>query len=56
MALADLMELSVNKNMQKIGISEDILKDCLPELRKASAFYRQYPELYIDFFNSCATS
>ena len=56
MALADLMELSVNKSNQKIGISEERIKACLPELRKAIAFYRAYPDLYIDFCVSCASS
>lgn len=54
MALADLMELSANKTSQKIGISEERIKACLPELRKAIAFYRVYPDLYIDFCNTCA--
>lgn len=56
MALADLMALSANKDNQKIGISEERIKACLPELRKAIAFYRAYPDLYIDFCNSCASS
>lgn len=55
MALADLLALSTDKNNQKIGISEERIKACLPELRKAIAFYRQYPDLYIDFCNSCAS-
>ena len=54
MALAELMELSVNKSNQKIGISEERLKACLPELRKAISFYREYPDLYIDFCVECA--
>lgn len=54
MALADLLALSVDKQTLKIGISEERVKACLPELRKAIAFYRQYPDLYIDFCNSCA--
>ena len=56
MALADLLELSVSKQNQKIGISEERVKACLPELRKAIAFFREYPDLYIDFCNSCASS
>jgi hypothetical protein len=56
MALADLMALSANKANQKIGISEERIKACLSELRKAIAFYRVYPDLYIDFCNSCASS
>ena len=54
MALADLMALSAIKSSQKIGISEERLRACLPELRKAIAFYREYPDLFIDFCNSCA--
>ena len=53
MALADILALSNNKQNQKIGISEERVKACLPELRKAIAFYRQYPDLYIDFCVSC---
>ena len=56
MALADILALSANKSNQKIGISEERIKACLPELRKAIAFYRQYPDLYIDFCNSCASN
>ena len=54
MALADLMKLSTNKDNVKIGISVERIRQCLPELRKAIAFYREYPDLYIDFCNSCA--
>jgi hypothetical protein len=54
MALANLMELSTNKDNVKIGISIERIRECLPELRKAIAFYREYPDLYIDFCNSCA--
>ena len=54
MALADLMELSANKTNQKIGISEERLHGCLGELRKAIAFYREYPDIYIDTCVECA--
>ena len=54
MALADLLALSTNKNSQKIGISEERLRACLPELRKAVSFFREYPDLYIDFCCECA--
>ena len=33
MALAKLLELSENKNMQKVGISEERLKAIIPVLR-----------------------
>jgi hypothetical protein len=56
MALADVLALSSQKANQKIGISEERIKACLPELRKAIAFYREYPDLYIDFCTSCASN
>lgn len=54
MALNDLLQLSINKTNQKIGISEDRLRGCITELRKAISFYREYPDLYIDFCVDCA--
>ena len=56
MALNDLLELSEAKRTLKLGISEERIKACLPELRKAISFFRAYPDLYIDFCNSCASS
>lgn len=54
MALSDLLELSKAKTNQKIGISVERIRACLPELRKAIAFFREYPDIYIDFCNSCS--
>ena len=54
MALNDLLELSKAKTNQKIGISVERIRACLPELRKAIAFFREYPDIYIDFCNSCS--
>lgn len=56
MALADLLALSKNKTNQKIGVSEERLRACISELRKAIAFYREYPDLYIDYCNSLVDS
>lgn len=56
MALADLLALSKNKTNQKIGVSEERLRGCISELRKAIAFYREYPDLYIDYCNSLVDS
>lgn len=53
MALADILALSEQQGNKKIGISIERIKACLPELRKAIAFYREYPDLYIDFCVSC---
>ena len=40
-------------SIKKIGISKERIAACLPELRKAIAFYREYPDLYIDFCVNC---
>ena len=42
-----------SRSIRKIGISKERIAACLPELRKAIAFYREYPDLYIDFCMSC---
>ena len=42
-----------SRSIRKIGISKERITACLPELRKAIAFYREYPDLYIDFCMSC---
>lgn len=50
MALADLLELS-NKQ-KKIGLSEERLKPIIPYLRQYIAFWREYPDLFIDFLQT----
>ena len=52
MALQDLLEMSLNKNQKKIGLSEERLKAIVPELRKAISFYREYPDVFIDLFKA----
>ena len=47
MALQDLLELK-NKH-QKIGLSEERVFAVKPELRKYIAFWREYPDLFVDF-------
>jgi hypothetical protein len=47
MALSDLLELS-NKQ-KKIGLSEERLKPIIPYLRQYIAFWREYPDLFVDF-------
>ena len=49
MALADLLELSSSKEGKKIGLSEDRLAAQVPNLRNLIAFYREYPDLLVDF-------
>lgn len=52
--LSEILAMSMSKEHQKIGISEQRIKACMPELRKAVAFYREYPDLLVDFYCSCA--
>ena len=46
-SLQALLDLS-NKSTIKQGISEERLRNNLSELRKMIAFYRFYPDLFVD--------
>lgn len=46
MALKDLLNLSSEK---KIGLSEERVRVIIPPLRQYIAFWREYPDLFIDF-------
>lgn len=47
MALQDLLNL--NQSRKKIGLSEERVKAIIPIARKYIAFWREYPDLFIDF-------
>ena len=47
MALNDLLNL--NNSRKKIGISEERVEAILPTVRKYVAFWREYPDLFVDF-------
>ena len=47
MALQDLMEMTQKR--QKIGISEGRIEAIKPALRQYIAFWREYPDMFIDF-------
>jgi hypothetical protein len=47
MALADLLNLS-NKN-KKIGLSEERVRAIIPAARQYIAFWREYPDIFVDF-------
>lgn len=49
MSLQNLLELSQLKNNKKIGLSEERLKLQLDNLRKLISFYREYPDLLVDY-------
>ena len=47
MALQDLLNLSQSR--KKIGLSEERIEAILPIVRKYIAFWREYPDLFVDF-------
>lgn len=47
MALEDLLNLSASH--KKIGLSEERVRAVLPTVRKYVAFWREYPDLFVDF-------
>ena len=47
MALQDLLDLSQNR--KKIGLSEERIKAIIPAAREYIAFWREYPDLFVDF-------
>lgn len=48
MALQDLLELSQSKN-KKIGLSEERIRAQLPVIRQYISFWREYPDIFVDF-------
>jgi hypothetical protein len=46
MALKDLLSISTKK---KIGLSEERLEPIRPILRQYIAYWREYPDMFIDF-------
>lgn len=49
MALQDLLELSLNKNNQKIGLSEERIMAQVPIVRQYVAYWREYPDMFVEF-------
>ena len=49
MSLANLLELSSSKDSQQHGLCEERLKAQLPHLRNMTAFFREYPDLLVDY-------
>lgn len=47
MALQDLLDLSIQR--KKIGVSEERIEAVKPIIRKYAAFWREYPDLFVDF-------
>ena len=51
MALSDLLNLS-NKKSKKIGISKERVAEITPAIRNYVAFWREYPDLFVDFMQT----
>ena len=49
MALQDLLNLTNAKGNKKIGISEERIEAIKPVARQYIAFWREYPDLFVDF-------
>ena len=52
MALKELLSLSYSGDTEKIGISEERIEAVKPALRQYFAFWREYPDLFIDFLQT----
>ena len=48
MALKDLIAISDNR-LQKQGISEERIKKVIPVLRQYISFWREYPDIFVEF-------
>ena len=52
MALSNLLDLSKKSSSNKIGISEERINSIKPALRQYIAFWREYPDLFVDFLQT----
>ena len=52
MALQDLMEISSKRKENKIGLSEERIEAIKPALRQYIAFWREYPDMFVDFMQT----
>lgn len=49
MALSDLLKMSKRKSLTTLEISEERIKAALPVIRQYISFWREYPDLLVDF-------
>lgn len=52
MNLQEILSLSHNAERNKIGISEERIKKIVPVARQYIAFWREYPDLFVDFLQT----
>ena len=50
MSLSEIMEKSNSSALiKKVGISEERIKDNLPIIRQYVSYWREYPDMFVDF-------
>ena len=52
MALQDILNLSSEGKKKKIGISEERLEAIKPYIRQYVSYWREYPDMFIDFLQT----
>lgn len=52
MALQDILNLSSEGKKRKIGISEERLEAIKPYIRQYVSYWREYPDMFIDFLQT----
>ena len=50
MALQDLLDVSTSR--KKIGLSEERIEAIKPQLRNYIAYWREYPDMFVDFLQT----
>ena len=50
MALQDLLDISTKRT--KIGLSEERIEAIKPALRQYIAYWREYPDMFVDFLQT----
>ena len=51
MALQDLLDISSSKN-KKVGFSEERIRAIIPVARQYIAYWREYPDMFVDFMQT----
>ena len=49
MALQDLMNLTLDRKWEKVGVTEERIKAQIPILRQYIAYWREYPDMFVEF-------
>lgn len=48
MSLQSILDLSTERDTKKIGVSEARLRENMESIRNLIAFYREYPDIFLD--------